>query len=422
MAPLSISLIEDSKFTVKDIKDEVDNKKFDIVELDEPEHLLDLFHQLFFRASDGVLIDIDLQHFGCDEIFIGSKSIYDGVDIAQYLYEFNPRIPIAVYSAFPEEIEKRKGSLDDDIIVLPKDERQFEEILEPFYEEVAFRKKQKGLGLFPRLEEFIAFNQNQKRNFYKKSLSHVNANKYFEAIGDYAWFIECNGVVKGLHGPVIGPGALSEDQKHLAERHGIEPVKEILPDAFEVLTREKGHLPFIFWNLRTIEHIKANLHFFADTLLKNMEPGWRKLFFLQVAESLAALYVRGEAKVEQVEDILKRIDNFGRYEFQKILLNLRRDDLGGAGEASQVLEPFERLFENRISDIFTGYVDKLEKETDTAWIIFENLFDDEIEFVQPLSLSSLNDNGIFGKGAEFNYIVYINDLGHPSFDIEPVGK
>lgn len=432
IAEPGVILIEDNDFIVEDIKDSMEEENedhFNITEL-KISNFWEVFYRILLKMPYGALIDINLQLFKFKEIFIENVGISNGIDIAQYLFEFNSRLPIAVYSSYFEDYEGDLRKLDSKILIIKKEGENtaaFKKALEPFFAKVDSNKKLKFINALPNLQEFVQYTDLQKENFLKTAVGKIQAKQYFKAIGNYAWYVTADEVVLDHHGPVIEYNgmekyeALNEIQFELKNQYNIQTKPFLTDNDLKKIAYEKDRIPLIFWNFSTPEILQANLTSESTKeTLKHLPLEWKKNFNFQAAQAIAEFFYYRNISTEKAKELLLLLINFGRYEFSKILLKLAKDKVDSADRIKDYFAPFTDIVENKVLDIFVGNVNRIEPDQQTAWVTLKNLFDPKISTKEPFSLDLLKEHGVFGKGTQFQYILFKNSLGRNSYDIEPL--
>lgn len=420
MDSLIVKVIEDLEFNIADIeKSTARNPKFKdlkIVEV-QAENFYDIFFQIFFDIPDGILIDIDLNRFRFADIYLGDLRISNGIDIAKILHEFNPSIPIAIYTSDIDIYENSIKSLPYQIQYFSKTiKEKFDTILSPFYNKVKMVNDIKLLSPKPSLEKFRLLSSIEKRAFYKGVFNEINADIYFKVVGNYSWFVECFGILAQYHGEVFDD--ISETQIDLQNKYNIKCVKEVKLNEILQINKEKNSIPIIFLNLTSPRALKANLIYFAAFLRVLSEESFDMLN-LQIAKRLAYFFSIKEMGTQETREALTMLNSFGQFEFQKEFLKFNKLKIKHADNITNYLLPFKDLLQNKITELFIASIEETGGEDDTAWVLLENIFDYSIHFREPFSIQSLKNEGIIVvEGTSFVYIIYRNNLGNISVDID----
>ncbi len=118
---------------------------------------------------------------------------------------------------------------------------------------------------------------------------------------------------------------------------------------------------------------------------------------------------------------LCRLDDLGRFEFQKHYLRLNLKNKANVSEACSHLKPLTVKLKEKVTDYFVGRVEAVDHKTDTAWVTLENSFDRDAALYEPFSLGKLREYlPVVSEGLEFEYIIYKNNQGDDSVTIDPV--
>lgn len=377
-------------------------------------NFIEAVYKAMLQEPSGILIDIDLRKYEFEQVKIGDIWFSNGIDIAQFFFEYNPNVPIAIYSGRLQDSEYQDNlsKLSTKIIQIEKSEISFEEVLREFLSSVEeFVQKRERLRP-PKLEQFLTLPQVEQKNYQILTLLNIKTEKYFELVGSYAWAVFCRGSIKYLHGA-------SFDETPMQIEHEISTTETIQKKDLLKLSQDRNALPVIFWNLKTPDALNLYLRHQAAPLLENLPVSYQFSFYYQAATKLADWYINQTIKQEDLIKNLSYLDDVAELEFQKQVLLFYQEEIEGVEDIPNIFGEIYLHLKNKIINIYKGEIAELEEEENTAWVLFENIFENKQAKSEPFKYDVLKDYGIEGDRAVFLYIFYTNQLGDKCRRIEP---
>jgi len=431
-----IFIIEDNSAVRKDIKDTLKQLGVKTLDKKDPQTYYDLLFAVFYETVDGVLIDIDLSSFELESIFIGERlQIDNGIGLAKFIYEYNPNLPIAVYSADLQRFEAELEDLPASIDKYAKNDNFWRTDISVFCNKVETEQKYRSINASPTKKQFEEYNDTQKLYEIRKASSKINGNKYFKAMGDYAWFLECGGIAKTWHGPIIGESdecsinnsdILNDDQRRLAIDENLEIQNNLNKEILSELFNATGRLPIIHWNFTSPQTLKAIQKYYKDFALGNSPVlKYRKnAYYHELGEHLAKFYVKQEMNKTAILNILNGLPDedkqFLKLNFVKEIFKAKSLDLKRNPESiGELRQDVLNITNFSIEDIFICEITEIDDTNDAATVKMKHLYRRDADPTEILSLKFLKQNtgNIATLYTKFEYVVYTPAIGGGAFKI-----
>ena len=373
----------------------------------------ELVQKMLFGVYEGAMIDViwDRWH---DPIRLGDKEIEDGIDLAEVLFDVNPRLEdsIALYSSAadlrePFASKMRRLPFKPKFIrtPFPVDRDVTQQKLDPVLDEAKKIYKSDPLRQSPQLVDEPL---NKRIHAYKSVCCEYSKflDFHFNSVGDYAFAVFCGSRAdKNLYGKAVnghhnGFGIQANDKY---------PSEETLTQ----ISKDKGFFPFPFWNMRELAFLERQFDL-AGTRLVNVPEKWRSLFGIAVAKPCAQAYRAGNE--DKVLDWCKRLDQVGQLETCKQIYRLLR-----SSESKSELEAFAERTDKQelpvIIDVLTGTTHSIDPEEQSAAVVMET--HDGERFPETMRLERLERSCIKFIETEFEYTVYRLPRGEVTANIEP---
>jgi len=370
-----------------------------------------LVQKMIFGVYEGAMIDViwDRWHH---PIKLGDKEIEDGIDLAEVIFEVNPRLEdsIALYSSaaglgepFTTKIRRLPFKPKFISTPFPRDRSVTQEKLDPVLNEA--KKVYKSDPLL-QSRELVDEPLNRRIHAYKSVCAEYSnfLDFHFSNVGDYAFAVfsgpraDRHLYGKALNGHHNGFGIQANDDYPSEER-------------LTQISKETEFFPFPFWNIPHLAFLEGQFDL-AGKRLEKVPEKWCSLFGIAVAKPCAQAYRDGNE--DKVIDWCKRLDPVGQLEACKQIFRLLR------AEARAELEAFADRAERNdlpvIIDVLTGTTHSIDPEEQSASVVMET--HDGKRFPETMRLERLERSGIKFIETEFEYTVYRLPRGEVTANIE----
>jgi hypothetical protein len=370
-----------------------------------------LVQSMLFGVYEGAMIDViwDKWH---DPVKLGDKEIEDGIDLAEVLFDVNPRLEdsIALYSSaadlrepFTSKIRRLPFKPKFIRTPFPVDRDVTQKKLDPVLDEAKKVHKSDPLLQSPQLVDEPL---NKRIYAYKSVCAEYSKflDFHFNNVGDYAFAVFCGPRAdKDLYGKAVnghhnGFGIKANDKY---------PSEERLTE----ISKETGFFPFPFWNIRELDFLERQFEL-AGERLSNVPEKWRSLFGIAIAKPCAEAYRAGNE--DKVLGWCKQLDEVGKLEACKQIYRLLR------AEATPDLAAFANRTEQHelpvIIDVLTGTTHSIDPDEQSATVVMET--HDGNRFPETMRLERLERSCIKFIETEFEYTVYRLPRGEVTANIE----